>query len=78
MSDRPFGNHDPGVFLETVAMGRTVCTHPKRGSFLLKATPANSVFYIREGKVKVAVLSKQARKRLLLFWERTNFWVKDV
>jgi CRP/FNR family transcriptional regulator, cyclic AMP receptor protein len=78
MNDRPSekqtrGVFDPAVFLETVANGRTVSTHPKRGIIFTQGEPADSVFYIRAGKVKVAVLSKQGKEAVVAILGKDEF-----
>jgi CRP-like cAMP-binding protein len=50
---------NPAKFLETAAEGRVVSTHSKKEVIFAQGDIANSVFYIRKGKVKVAVISKQ-------------------
>ena len=53
---------DPKVFLASVGAGRTVCQyHPKRDIFS-QGDRADAVFYIREGKVRLSVLSKQGKE----------------
>jgi CRP/FNR family transcriptional regulator, cyclic AMP receptor protein len=53
---------DPKVFLASVGAGRTVCRyHPKQDIFS-QGDRADAVFYIREGKVRLSVLSKQGKE----------------
>ena len=59
---RPF---DPAVFLETAAHGRVVSTHPKKQTIFAQGAVADSVFYIKKGKVKVTVLSKQGKEAVV-------------
>ena len=56
---------DPAVFLETAAKGRTVSTHLKRKTIFAQGSPADSVIYIKKGKVKVTVLSKQGKEAVV-------------
>ena len=56
---------DPAVFLETAAKGRIVSEHPKRQVIFAQGEAANSVFYIKKGKVKVAVLSKHGKEAVV-------------
>ena len=49
---------DPAVFLETTANGRVISTHSKRDVIFAQGDDADSVFYIRKGKVKVAIVSQ--------------------
>jgi CRP-like cAMP-binding protein len=53
---------DPQVFLASVGAGRTVRHyHPKQAIFS-QGDRADAVFYIREGKVRLSVLSKQGKE----------------
>jgi CRP/FNR family transcriptional regulator, cyclic AMP receptor protein len=59
---RPF---DPAVFLETAAQGRTIATYRKRGAIFSQGDAADAVFYIKKGKVKVTVISKQGKEAVV-------------
>ena len=48
---------NPAKFLETAADGRVVSKHSKKEVIFAQGDFADSVFYIRKGKVKVAVVS---------------------
>jgi CRP-like cAMP-binding protein len=56
---------DPAVFLETTANGRVISTHSKRDVIFAQGDDADSVFYIRKGKVKVAIVSKQGKEAVI-------------
>jgi CRP-like cAMP-binding protein len=56
---------DPAVFLETAAQGRVVSTHPKRQVIFAQGELADAVFYIKKGKVKVTVISKQGKEAVV-------------
>ena len=56
---------DPAVFLETVAQGRTISTHRKKQTIFAQGDAADAVFYIKKGKVKVTVLSKQGKEAVV-------------
>ena len=59
---RPF---DVSDFLSKMDGGRTLQTFRKTEKFFAQADPADAVFYIQEGKVKVFVVSQQTRRRWL-------------
>ena len=63
---------DPKVFLAKANGGRTISTHPKKSVIFAQGDAADAVFYIKSGKVKVAIVSKRARKPLSQFSGRTN------
>jgi len=56
---------DPLAFLETAAKGRIVSTHPKRQVIFAQGEAADSVFYIKKGKVKVTVVSKHGKEAVV-------------
>jgi CRP/FNR family cyclic AMP-dependent transcriptional regulator len=56
---------DPAVFLETTANGRVISTHSNKDVIFAQGDDADSVFYIRKGKVKVAIVSKQGKEAVI-------------
>jgi len=56
---------DPAKFLATVAVGRDVYTYSKKQIIFAQGDDADAVFYIKKGKVKVAVLSKQGKEAVV-------------
>jgi len=50
---------DPGVFLSTAAVGRDISKHSKKEVIFAQGDDADAVFYIKKGKVKVAVISNE-------------------
>jgi len=56
---------DPAAFLQTVAKGRVISTHPKQSVIYTQGDAAESVFYIKSGKVKVTVVSKQGKEAVV-------------
>jgi CRP/FNR family transcriptional regulator, cyclic AMP receptor protein len=56
---------DPAKFLETTANGRVISTHAKKKIIFAQGDDADSIFYIRKGKVKVAVVSKQGKEAVV-------------
>lgn len=56
---------DPAKFLETVAAGRVLSTHAKKEIIFSQGDTADTVLYIRRGKVKVTVLSKQGKEAVV-------------
>lgn len=59
---RPF---DVQVFLHTVDGGRSVSTYRKNQKVYSQGDPADAVFYIQEGKVKVCVVSEQGKEAVV-------------
>jgi CRP-like cAMP-binding protein len=56
---------DPKVFLATVDGGRTVSNYRKNAIIFAQGDPANAVFYIRKGKIKIAVTSEQGKEAVV-------------
>jgi CRP/FNR family cyclic AMP-dependent transcriptional regulator len=56
---------DPAVFLATAAVGREISRYSKREVIFAQGDDADAVFYIKRGKVKVAVLSKQGKEAVV-------------
>ncbi len=56
---------DVKVFLSTVDGGRSVSTYRKNQKVFSQGDPADSVFYIQQGKVKVCVVSKQGKEAVV-------------
>jgi CRP/FNR family transcriptional regulator, cyclic AMP receptor protein len=56
---------EPAAFLETVAKGRIIAAHRKRDIIFTQGDDADSVFYIRKGKIKVTVLSKEGKEAVV-------------
>jgi CRP/FNR family cyclic AMP-dependent transcriptional regulator len=56
---------DPKTFLATVNHGRTASAYPKEAVIFRQAGPADAVFYIRKGRVKIAVASKQGKEAVV-------------
>ncbi|AMN39706.1 Crp/Fnr family transcriptional regulator [Rhodoplanes sp. Z2-YC6860] len=56
---------DPAVFLATAAPGREISTHSKKDIIFAQGGDADAVFYIKKGKVKVAVVSKDGKEAVV-------------
>jgi CRP/FNR family cyclic AMP-dependent transcriptional regulator len=56
---------DPALFFETAAKGRAISKHRKSEIIFSQGDDANAVFYIKKGKVKVTVVSKQGKEAVI-------------
>ena len=56
---------DPMVFLATVDGGRTVSNYRKNETIFSQGSPADAVFYIQKGKVKITVVSEQGKEAVV-------------
>src|SRR5579864_8636274 len=62
---KPMVSFDPKVFLATVGVARTITQCPKDYKIFSQGDPADAVFYIQEGKVKLKVKSKQGKEAVV-------------
>ena len=53
---------DPTAFLASVGLGRTLRHYRPKQAVFSQGDPADAVFYIRQGKVRLSVLSKQGKE----------------
>jgi CRP/FNR family transcriptional regulator, cyclic AMP receptor protein len=56
---------DPKAFLATVNRGRTVSAYRKDATVFSQDDPANAVFYIQKGKIKIVVESRQGKEAVV-------------
>jgi CRP/FNR family cyclic AMP-dependent transcriptional regulator len=56
---------DPAVFLETAAKGRVVTTHQTKQVIFAQGDAADSVIYVKSGKVKVTVVSQHGKEAVV-------------
>jgi CRP/FNR family transcriptional regulator, cyclic AMP receptor protein len=53
---------DPKTFLSTIDRGRKVLAFPKQQTIFAQGDASDAVFYIQEGKVKLAVVAKNGKE----------------
>jgi CRP/FNR family cyclic AMP-dependent transcriptional regulator len=56
------GDFDPNAFLATIGAGRKLALLSKKHTIFTQGDPADSVFYIQTGKVKLTVVSKTGKE----------------
>ena len=64
---------DPAEFLETAARGRVIAGHQKTQIIFAQGDAADSVFYIKTGKIKVTVVSKQGKEAVVAILSADQF-----
>ena len=64
---------DPEVFLAKADGGLTISKYGKGHVVFAQADPADCVFYIREGRVKIAVMSDQGKEAVVAFLKAGDF-----
>ncbi len=65
---------DPKTFLAKVGEGRTIGKYPRDQTVFLQGDPADSVFYIQKGKVKVTVVSEQGKEAVVAMLGASEFF----
>ena len=53
---------DPKAFLSTVDHGRTLSSVARNAVIFRQSGPADAVFYIQKGRIKIVVTSKQGKE----------------
>lgn len=69
---------DPKAFLSTVQEGRTVSDYRPEDVIFLQASPADGVFYIQKGKIKIVVTSKQGKEAVVAMLGPGEFFARDA
>jgi CRP/FNR family transcriptional regulator, cyclic AMP receptor protein len=65
MAKLTLSTFDSKVFLATIDDGRTISNYSKGAIIFSQGDPADSVFYIQEGKVKVCVTSQHGKEAVV-------------
>ena len=65
---------DTKTFLSTINGGRTIAAVPKKQTIFAQGDSSNAVFYIREGKVKLTVLSKSGKEATIGILNEDDFF----
>ena len=69
---------DPKFFLAKVGEGRSIERYRKDQIVFSQGDPADAVFYIQSGKVKVTVVSEQGKEAVVAMLGTNNSSGKDV
>ncbi len=64
---------DPKTFLARIGEGRSIAKYRKEQIVFSQGEPADSVFYIQKGKVKVTVVSKQGKEAVVAILDVDEF-----
>ncbi len=65
MATKAPSTFDPKVFLATVNHGRTASNYVKNAVVFRQTGPADSVFYIQKGRIKIVVESEQGKEAVV-------------
>jgi CRP/FNR family cyclic AMP-dependent transcriptional regulator len=64
---------DPKVFLAKAGGGRTIAEYSKGQMVFSQGDPANAVFYIRKGKIKLTVVSNSGKEAVIAILDSDDF-----
>jgi CRP/FNR family transcriptional regulator, cyclic AMP receptor protein len=67
------GGFDSAAFFATVGHGRIISSYPKKEIIFAQGDDADSVFYIKKGRVKVTVVSKQGKEAVVAILGKDEF-----
>jgi CRP/FNR family cyclic AMP-dependent transcriptional regulator len=72
-TSKPRKKFDPEVFLAKADGGVTISSYKKGQVVFTQGDPADSVLYIREGRVKISVVSVQGKEAVVAFLKAGDF-----
>lgn len=64
---------DPKVFLAKIGAGRTIAEYPKNQVVFSQSDPADAVFYIQKGKIKLTVVSDNGKEAIIALLDIGDF-----
>jgi CRP/FNR family transcriptional regulator, cyclic AMP receptor protein len=70
---KPKKNFDPRLFLSKAGFGRTVHRYHAKQPIFVQGEPADSVFYIQAGRVKLSVVSHQGKEATIALLDSGDF-----
>jgi CRP/FNR family transcriptional regulator, cyclic AMP receptor protein len=73
MAKKSKSKFDPRAFLAKADGGVTVSNYSKGQVVFTQGEPADSIFYIQEGRVKIAVVSEQGKEAVVAFLKAGDF-----
>src|ERR1700730_3979610 len=65
MSVKKKRDFDPKTFLATIGEGRKIVPFQKKQTVFAQGNPADAVFYIQKGKVKLTVVSSDGKEETI-------------
>ena len=74
MATKRRASFSPKAFLAKVGEGRSIGTYRKSAIVFSQGDPADEVFYIQKGKVKVTVISEQGKEAVVAILEADEFF----
>ena len=68
------GSFDPKDFLAKVGEGKTIVRYDKNQIIFTQGDPANTIYYVQKGRVKVVVISEQGKEAVVGILEARQFF----
>jgi CRP/FNR family cyclic AMP-dependent transcriptional regulator len=65
---------DPQTFLATIDGGRTITAFPKKQTIFAQGDSSDAVFYIKEGKVRLTVVSQIGKEATIGILNKSDFF----
>ena len=56
---------DPKTFLASIGQGRRILEFRKKASIFAQGEPANAIYYLQKGKVRLTVVSQQGKEAII-------------
>ena len=73
MARKSKSKFDPEAFLAKADGGLTISKYAKGQAIFAQGDPADAVFYIRQGRVKISVISAQGKEAVVAFLKAGDF-----
>ena len=74
MKRKDKAHFDPKAFLAKAGTGRALADYPKNNPVFLQGDPADAIFYIQKGKIKLTVVSKQGKEAVVALLGSGDFF----
>ena len=74
MGRKPTPAFDAKAFLTKVGTGRSISTYRKKGVIYVQGDPADAVFYLERGQIKLTVVSEQGKSAIVAMLGRGDFF----
>jgi len=74
MKSEPLAKFDPKLFLAEAGAGRERTRYQKNRMVFSQGDPADTIFYVQEGKIKLTVVSKQGKEAVVAILGTGDFF----
>jgi CRP-like cAMP-binding protein len=74
LKEAPKPPFDPKIFLAKVGAGRNITDYRKGQMVFSQGDPADAIFYIQKGKLKITVVSKQGKEAVIAISAAGDFF----